>query len=57
MSQRRADDESKIIHKIIKNVKIQKFDYHIWNHHEKCIDLSTNMPSIGSVIYEIGFES
>ena len=26
---------------------------HIWNHNEKCINLSTNMPGIGSVIREI----
>ena len=29
---------------------------YIWNHHEKCIRISTNMPSIGLVICEIGFE-
>ena len=36
-----------------KNVKIGEFHGHIWNHHEKCIHLSTNMPGIGSLIREI----
>ena len=26
---------------------------HIWNHHEKCIQISTNMPGIGLVNPEI----
>ena len=39
-----------------KNVKIIQFGDHIWNHHEECIQTSTNMPSIGSKICEIGFE-
>ena len=26
---------------------------HIWNHHEKCIQISTNMPGIGSENREI----
>ena len=35
-------------HKSFKNVNILEFgDYIIWNHHEKCIQISTNMPSIG----------
>ena len=38
---------------MIKNVEIVDFHYHIRNHHEKCIQLSTNMPGIGSVIREI----
>jgi hypothetical protein len=25
----------------------------IWNHHEKCIQISTKMPGIGSLIHEI----
>ena len=28
---------------------------HIWNHHENCIQISTNMPGIGSVNREIAF--
>ena len=30
-----------------------EFHDHIWNHHEKCIKISTNMPGIGSLIHEI----
>ena len=41
---------------IVKNVEIVEFHYHIWNHHEKCIQISTNMPSIGLVIPEITCE-
>lgn len=33
-----------------KNVNFFKFHYHIWNHRAKCIQLSTNMLSIGSII-------
>ena len=33
-----------------------EFDVHIWNHHEKCIQISTKMPSIGSIICEIDVE-
>ena len=36
--------------------QIVKFHDYILNPHEKCIKMSTNMPSIGSVIGEIGFE-
>ena len=36
-----------------KNVKIVEFHDHIWNHHEKCIQKSTNMPGIGLLILEI----
>ena len=43
--------------KIVKNVKIVEFHYHIWNHHEKCIQISTNMPGIGLVIREIVIET
>ena len=39
--------------KFLKNVKIIESHYHIRNHHEKCIQISTNMPSIGFVIPEI----
>ena len=37
----------------VKNDKIVEFHDHIWNHHEKCIQRSTNMPGIGSLIREI----
>ena len=33
-----------------------KFGDYIWNHHVKCIQISTNMPGIGLVTCEIGFE-
>ena len=43
--------------KITKNVKIVEFHYCIWNHREKCIQISTNKPGIGLVIPEIIFEN
>ena len=52
-----ADDRSKIEHIwFLKKIKIVEFHDHIWNHNEKCIQLSTNMPSIGLVIPEITSE-
>ena len=30
-----------------------EFHDHIWNYHKKCIQKSTNMPGIGSLICEI----
>ena len=42
--------------KFVKNVKIVEFDDYIWNHNEKCIQISTNMPGIGLVIPEITCE-
>ena len=39
--------------KMFKNVNIIEFSYFSWNHHEKCIEISTNMPSTGLVIREI----
>ena len=44
-----------LIH-FVKNVKIVEFYYHIWNHHEKYIEISTNMPCIALVIPEITCE-
>ena len=35
--------------------KIVEFHDHIWNYREKCIQISTNMPGIGSVNREIAF--
>ena len=50
-----ADDRSNISRgKKIKKVIILKFGHYTWNHHEKRIPISTNMPSIGLVICEIG---
>ena len=40
----------------VKNVNIVEFHDHIWNHHGKCIQISTNMPSIGLVMPEITYE-
>ena len=37
----------------VKYVEIVEFHDHIWNHHEKCIQISINMPGIGSLIREI----
>ena len=41
---------------LVKNVNIVELHDHIWNHHEKCIQISTNIPGIGSVIPEITCE-
>ena len=38
---------------VLKNVNIMKSPDHIWNHHEKCFQISTNIPDIGSLIDEI----
>ena len=38
---------------VVKNVKIVEFHDHIWNHREKYIKKSTNMPGIGSLFREI----
>ena len=38
---------------MFENVKILEFSDYIWNHHEKCIQISTNMPGIGLLIREI----
>ena len=38
---------------MFKNFKILEFNDYIWNHHEKCIHISTNMSGIGLEIWEI----
>ena len=38
---------------IFKNVNILEFHDHIWNHRKKCIQTSTNIPGVGSLIREI----
>ena len=48
-----ADDRSKSLQIWRKKCQIVEFHYSIRNHHEKCIQMSTNMPSIGSAIPEI----
>ena len=35
------------VHKMSQSVKIIEFHYYIWNHHKKCIQISTDMPGIG----------
>ena len=37
----------------VKNVKFVEFYDHVWNHHEKYIEINTNIPGIGSLIHEI----
>ena len=37
----------------VQNVNILEFHVHIGNHHEKYIEISTNIPGIGSLIREI----
>ena len=43
----------KNVKEIVKNVNIVTFHDPIWNHHDKCIQKSTNMPGIGLLIREI----
>ena len=38
---------------MFKMFKKNEFHDHIWNHYEKCIEISANMPSIGLEIPEI----
>ena len=52
-----ADDGSKMLQILYLFSKIVEFHDHIWNHHDKCIQISTNMPSIGLVVPEITIES
>ena len=50
---RREQTAGRKLHKIYqKNVKSVEFHDHIWNHHKKCIQKSTNMPGIGSLVRE-----
>ena len=56
MQQASEDDSSKKITKFVKNVEIIEFHDQICNHNEKCIQISTNMPRIGSLIREIAVE-
>ena len=52
---RRTQTTEQKIHTIVKNVKIMDFGAYILNHHhEKCIQISTNMPR--SIICETDFE-
>ena len=49
----RVQTTGQIFHKIFKIDNILEFHDHIWNHHSKCIQKSTNMPGIGSLIREM----
>ena len=46
-------DDNKNCHKMFKNIQIVEFGDYIWNHHEKCIEISTNKPANGLEICEI----
>ena len=50
--QAEADDR----YKVLKNVNILEFRNCIRNHHDKCNQISTNIPSIGLIISERAFE-
>ena len=41
---------------VVNFFKIVEFHDHVWNHHEKYIEISTNMPVIGSLIREINLK-
>ena len=43
----------KNITKLSRKCQILEFRDNIWNHHEEYIQISTNMPGIGSIIREI----
>ena len=49
----RVQTTGKKIVKNSKNLEIIEFHDYIWNHHEKFIQISTNMPSIGLEILRI----
>ena len=51
LSTRQAWADDRI--KVSKNIKILEFGDYIWNHNEKYIQMSTNMPGIGSLFREI----
>ena len=38
-------------------IKVLNVSGNIWNHHDKRIQISTNMTIIGSIIREIAFEN
>ena len=52
MQQAWAGDKKKIP-EMFKNINILEFSDYIWNHYEKCIQISTNMPGIVLEICEI----
>ena len=48
------ENTSGVSRRQVQNI-VESLDY-IWNLHDKCNQISTDMPSIGSVICEINFE-
>ena len=48
-----ADDKVTNVKNVVQHFKIVEFHDHIWNHREKYIQKSTNMPGIGILIREI----
>ena len=38
---------------VFRGVEIVEYDDHIWNHNEKCIQISTKVPGIGLLICEM----
>ena len=47
-----ADNRTEILTFFSKKIQNWKFQCHIWNQHRKCIQMSTNKPSIGPVVLE-----
>ena len=45
------------VYRQINTFKIIEFHDHIWNNHEKCIPMSTNIPGIGPLIREIAIKN
>ena len=50
---RRVQTTGQQFNKMYTNVKIVEFHDYIWNNNDKFIQISTNMPGIGSLIREI----
>lgn len=48
-----ADDSSKIVQICTKNINIVEFHVYICNHNEDYIQISTNIPDVGLVFWEI----
>ena len=50
---RRVQTTGQEWYKLCKKIKTVEFHDHIWNQHEKYIEISTNMSGMGSVIHEL----
>ena len=46
-------DDKKTFSNFFNNFQNGNFHYHIWIHHKKCIQMSTNKPSIGAVVLDL----